>query len=234
MENEGRIDEMFKAGAHFGYARTRRHPKAAGFVFGTKNAQDVIDLEKTIKMLDAAREFARMLAKEGKKLMFVGNKHEAREAVKAAAQKLGMPFVASRWIGGTLTNFSEVKKRIARVKELREMKTSGGFEGYTKGERSLFQKELQKLEATFEGILDMTALPAAMFAIDSRSEKTAVDEAKKLHIPVISLSGTDCDISGIDYPIVANDASRSSIKYFVEQIASAYNEGKSNDNDGAN
>jgi small subunit ribosomal protein S2 len=225
MENQGRIDEMFKVGAHFGYGRSRRSPTVARFVFGTKNAQDVVDLNKTITLLDIAKEYAKTLGRDGKKLMFVGDKHEAREIVKKAAQELGMPFVANRWIGGTLTNFSEVKKRIARVKELREMKASGGYEGYTKGERALFQKELTKLEATFEGILDMTGMPHALFVVDSRSENTAVLEAKKMRIPVISLSGTDCEVGGIDYPIVANDSSRSSIKYFVEQIAGAYNAG---------
>jgi small subunit ribosomal protein S2 len=225
MENEGRIDELFKVGAHFGYGRSRRSPTVARFVFGTKNAQDVVDLNKTIVLLDAAKEYARTLGKEGKKLMFVGNKHEAREVVKNAAVELGMPYVAMRWIGGTLTNFSEVKKRIARVKELREMKTGGGFEGYTKGERALFQKELAKLETTFEGILEMTSLPQAIFVVDSKSEETAVLEARKMGIPVISISGTDCDVSGIDYPVVANDSSRSSIGYFVGQIADAFRAG---------
>lgn len=225
METEARINELFAIGAHIGYGRSRRHPTTTRFVFGTKNGADVVDLAKTIEQLDAAKAYVTSLGRDGKKLMLVGDKHEARAIVRAAALKLGMPFVADRWIGGTMTNFSEVKKRVARVRELREMK-GGGFAGYTKGEKSLFLKELAKLETKFEGILDMPTLPHAMFVVDSRSAEAAIEEAKKLNIPVVSISSTDCDLSSVNYPIVANDTSRTSIAYFVDQIVAAYEMGR--------
>jgi small subunit ribosomal protein S2 len=224
--NKERIDEMFKAGAHFGYSKTRRHPSVASLIFGVKNKVEIIDLEKTDAQLEKAQEFVSNLAKEGKQIMFVGGKPEARLSLKIAAESIGMPFVDGRFIGGTLTNFPEIKKRLVKLEDLTKQKEKGELAKYTKKERLLIDREIANLERFFGGISFIKDLPKALFVVDSKKEEIAVTEARKMKIPVISLSGTDCDISKIEYPIVANDASVSSVTFFVNEIAKAYKKGK--------
>ena len=224
--NNYRIDEMFKVGAHFGYSKTRRHASTAPYIFGVKNKVEIIDLEKTNELLDKALAFIATLAKEGKQVLFVGGKNEARLALKIAAESAGMPFVDGRWIGGTLTNFPEIKKRLNKLESLTKQKEKGELSKYTKKERLMIDREIAKLERFFSGILAMKDLPKAVVVVDSKKEIIAVTEAQKMNIPVISLSNTDCDIAGINYPIVANDSSVSSITFFVNEIAKAYQKGK--------
>jgi len=224
--NNDRIDEMFKVGAHFGYSKTRRHASTAPYIFGVKNKVEIIDLEKTNELLDKALAFIATLAKEGKQVLFVGGKNEARLALKIAAESAGMPFVDGRWIGGTLTNFPEIKKRLNKLESLTKQKEKGELSKYTKKERLMIDREIAKLERFFSGILAMKDLPKAVVVVDSKKEIIAVTEAQKMNIPVISLSNTDCDIAGINYPIVANDSSVSSITFFVNEIAKAYQKGK--------
>jgi small subunit ribosomal protein S2 len=224
--NNERIDEMFKAGAHFGYSKTRRHSSVAPYIFGVKNRVEIIDLEKTDELLDKAAAFVASLAHEGKQVLFVGGKNEARSALKIAAESVGMPFVDGRWIGGTLTNFSEIKKRIMKLEDLTKQKERGELSKYTKKERLMIDREIANLERFFSGISSMKDLPKAMIVIDSKKEIIAVTEAKKMNIPVVSLCGTDCDITEIDYPIVANDSSVSSITFFANEIARAYQKSK--------
>lgn len=224
--NNERIDEMFKVGAHFGYSKTRRHSSIAPYIFGVKNKVEIIDLEKTEQLLEEALKFISVLAKEGKQILFVGGKNEARGALKLAAESIGMPFVDGRWIGGTLTNFPEIKKRLIKMEDLVKQKEKGELSKYTKKERLMIDREIANLERFFSGILSMKDLPKALVVVDSKKEIISVTEAKKMNIPVVALCGTDCDIIEINYPIVANDASVSSITFFVNEIAKAYQKAK--------
>jgi small subunit ribosomal protein S2 len=216
------VEDMFKAGAHFGRSKSRRHPSMKSLIFGVKNNVEIIDLEKTNQYLTRAKEFVACLAKEGKQILFVGSKNEAKNVIKEGALSIDMPFVTNRWIGGTITNFSEIKKRIARFEDLSEKKEKGELGMYTKKERLLIDREIEDLDKHFGGLVLMRKLPAAVFVIDSKHEKIAVQEAKKIGIPIISVSGSDCDIKEIDYPIPANDSSRSSVTFFVNQIVKTY------------
>ncbi|MDE1940658.1 MAG: 30S ribosomal protein S2 [Patescibacteria group bacterium] len=226
MNTNQTIETMFAAGAHFGLGRSRRHPSVSSYIFGTKNRTDIFDLEKTKDLLAKAKEFASALGKDGKVLLFVGGKKEASEAVKHAAQSLNMPFVDGRWIGGTITNFIQIRKRIDRYEKLVSDKEKGELAKYTKRERMLIDKEIASLEKMFTGIVSLKRLPDAIFIIDPKHEKNAVSEAAKFGIPVIAVAGSDCDISEIRYPVVGNDGSKGSIRFFVDEIAKAYQEGK--------
>jgi small subunit ribosomal protein S2 len=220
------VDDLFKAGSHFGYSKTRRHPSLKPYIFGSKNRMDIIDLDKTVGMLDKVLAFVEALSREGKQIIFVGNKKEAQKAVIDAATKLDMPYVANRWIGGTLTNFTEIRKRIARLEDLMTKKEAGQLDIYTKKERGILDLEVEKLTKRFWGIMKMKRMPGAVLVIDSNKEEIAVLEARKAKIPVISLSGSDCDISMIDYPIVANDSATQSIEFFLSKVVEAYRSAK--------
>lgn len=221
------IGAMFEAGAHFGYQKSRRDASVSPYIFGTKNKIDIIDLEETKKQLEIAKEFVAKLAKEGKQILFVGGKNEAKSFVKLGAESINMPFVASRWIGGTLTNSTEIRKRIAKFEDLEKQKEKGELTKYTKKERLLIDRQIVKLDEMFSGIVGLKDLPKALFIIDPKKEFIAVAEAKKMNVPVIALLNTDCNIKDIDYPIVGNDASALSVSFFVNEIANAYKEGKS-------
>ena len=221
------IEQMFSVGAHFGYSKSRRHPSVSPFIFGAKNKVEIFDLEKTNILLKEAKEFAKKLGSEGKTLLFIGGKNEAREVLENGAKSIDMPYVAGRWIGGAITNFSEIKKRISRLEDLTTKKEKGELESkYTKKERLMFDKEIADLSVNFSGLITMKELPKAIFVIDTKKESIAVEEAKTKKIPIIGLLNSDCDFDSVDYPIAANDASRASIAYFVDEIASSYKEGK--------
>jgi len=219
------VDELYKAGAHFGYSRTRRNSSVKDFIYGSKNRMDIVDLEKSAKSLHTALEYISKLGSEGKQILFVGNKKEAREAIEEEAKKINMPFVALRWIGGTITNATEIRKRVARMEDLMAKKASGPLDVYTKKERLLLDREVAKLQKHFAGIAIMKRAPAALVVVDGRSEDTAVEEARQANIPVIALCGTDNDILGISFPVVANDSAMASIKLFLSKIVEAYKEG---------
>ena len=220
------IQTLFEAGTHFGYSRARRHPTAAPYIFGTKDRSDIFDLEETQKRLDAARAFAGSLAASGKQLLFVGGTNEAMCIVKDAALRIGAPYVTGRWIGGTLTNFKNIRKRIDRLEKLMSERDEGILEKYTKKERLLIDREIEELLARFGGLVKMAEVPAALFIVDTRREDTAVQEANQLGIPVIGLASSDCDFSLVQYPIPGNDTSVRSIRLVVDSIALAYAEGK--------
>ena len=220
------IDAMFAAGAHFGYQKSRRNASISPYIFGLKNKVEIIDLEKTAEMLRTAQAFVEDLAKAGKQILFVGGKSEAASFVKMGAMSIDMPYVASRWIGGALTNAVEIKKRVAKFEDLQKQKEKGELAKYTKKERLLIDREIDNLDEMFSGIVSMRDLPKALFVIDPRKEFIAVAEAKKMGVPVIALLNTDSDIKDIDYPIVANDASTTSISLFVNEIVKAYKAGK--------
>lgn len=227
VKNKELITEMFTAGAHFGYTRSRRHPSAKPFIFGTKNGIEIMDLEKTSMELEKAKDFVKTLAKGGKQILFVGTKSESKKIVEDGATSIDMPFVAERWVGGVLTNFSEIKKRVALLEDLRSKKEKGELSMYTKKERSLIDKDIERLERNFAGIVSMKAVPAAMFVIDPRKESIAIKEAQYLGIPIIALASSDCNLKELDFPIPGNDSSVASVTFFVSQIAQAFKEGRS-------
>lgn len=225
-ENKGLITEMFAAGAHFGYSRSRRHPSVKPFIFGVKNGIEIMDLEKTSVELEKAKEFIKTLAKGGKQILFVGTKNEVKKILEDGATSIDMPFVAERWVGGVLTNFPEIKKRVALLEELRDKKEKGELAIYTKKERSLIDKDIERLERNFSGIVSMKAAPAAMFVIDPRKEAIAVKEAQYLGIPIVALASSDCNIKEIDFAIPGNDSAVSSVSFFVGQIIQAFKDGR--------
>lgn len=222
MEKQALIDKLFSVGAHFGYAPSRRHPSVAPFIFGTKGGTEIIDLEHTSTQLVEALGFIESLAQSRKAVLFVGSKAEAREAIVRVAERLGQPFVASRWIGGTLSNFPEIKKRVTRLAELVGMREKGELAKFTKHERLLIDREVADLDAMFGGLRSMAKLPDALVIVDPRHESGAVKEAALLHIPVIAILNTDCDRSNIAYAIPANDASTHSIAFILGEMATAY------------
>lgn len=224
--NSEAIDVMFKAGAHFAFSRSRRHPTLEPFIFGVKNRVEIFDLEKTSSLLEKAQNFVRTLASEGKQILFVGGKNEARDAIKKAALSLDMPHVSGRWIGGTLSNFKEIRSRVEKLLDLTAKREKGELAKYTKKERLLIDRDIEKLDRFFSGLIPMKELPKALFVIDSKHEKIAVTEARKMGIPVIALLGSDCDLRAVNHGIPGNDASTASIAFFVDKIAWAYKEGR--------
>ena len=225
-KNDPHIEALFRAGAHFGYSKSRRHPSTRSYVFGLKNGAEIIDLEKTKDLLATAEHFVRMLAAEGKTLMLVGTKKETQAAIKEASESLGLPYVSHRWIGGTLTNWNEIKKRLLRLEDLSSKRERGELSVYTKRERGVIDREIAKLELLFGGIASLRSLPHALLIIDPKEEHAAVAEAKRLRLPVVALASTDCDLADIDYPIVGNDAARASVRYFIEVLVKAFAEGR--------
>ncbi len=220
------IKKLYDAGAHFALPRARRHPTSAPFIFSTKDRTDIFDLEETVRRITKAEEFVRELAKSGKSLLFVGGKNEVIAPVKDAAVRVAQPHVAGRWIGGTLTNFKIIRKRIDRLEKLTADRESGELDKYTKRERLMIDREIEELLARFGGIVSLRELPGAIFIVDTRHEHTAVREANQMGVPVIGLASSDCDFARIKFPIPANDTSVKSVRFVTELIADAYQEGK--------
>lgn len=216
------IERMFEVGAHFAHSRSRRHPSTTGHLFGAKGSVELFDLEKTAESFEKAKAFIEQLAKSGKVILLVSGKAEAREILRKTGESTGLPFVAGRWIGGTLTNFSEIRRRIERLERLTDERERGELGKFTKLERLKIDREIDELESAFGGLKSMNRVPDALFVIDSKREHIAVAEAKKLKIPVIALINSDCDASLIAYPIPANDASVKSIQFFLSEFANAY------------
>jgi small subunit ribosomal protein S2 len=221
----GIIEEMFKNGTHYGYSKSRRHPSTSPYIFATKNGIDIINIEKTSELFDKAIEKVTALAQTGKSILFVGTKAEARQQIIETALALNMPYVSERWVGGALTNFPEIKKRITKLLDLREQKEKGGLDKYTKKERLLIDREMDDMTKNFQGLTGITRTPDAMFVIDPKKEHIAVTEAHKMNIPVISVMNTDCNVKHSTFPIIANDASISSISFFLNQVKKAYEKG---------
>lgn len=216
-----RIQEMFEVGAHYGYSRTRRHPTTKPFIYGSKNRTDIIDLEKTEAQLTQAEELLKTIAGSGRQVIFVGSKPELRDLVKGAAESLGMPYVDERWIGGTLTNWKQIKSRVVMLEDLGEKSEEGTLMYKTKKEKLLLERKIEKLGRRFGGLTTLKGIPAALIVIDGREEINAVTEAKMMGIPVIALSNTDNDIRLVDFPIIANDNSRKSVDFFLKQFGAA-------------
>lgn len=220
------IDAMFSVGAHIGYGRSRRHPSMEPFIFGAKNRVEIFDLEKTLPLLEEAKNFIKKLGASGKVMLFVSGKHEAGETILNSAKELQMPYVAGRWIGGTFTNFKIIRSRVDHYLDLVAKRDKGELAKYTKKERLLIDRDIEKLQRLFGGIVPMKELPAAIVIIDAKQEVTAVREARKVGVPIVALMSSDCDLKTADYPILGNDSARKSIEYFVKELVSAYSTGK--------
>lgn len=218
--------QMLEAGVHFGHQTRYWNPKMAPFIFGARNKIHIINLEQTLPMFNDSLNFVSKLAAKGGKIMFVGTKRSARDAIKEEANRCGMPYVNQRWLGGMLTNFKTVKQSIKRLKDIEAMKTDGTFERLNKKEALMRTRELEKLEKSLGGIKDMRSPPDALFVVDVGYEKIAIAEARKLGIPVIAVVDTNNSPLGVDYVIPGNDDAIRAIQLFVTAAADAINEGK--------
>jgi small subunit ribosomal protein S2 len=210
--------EMFEAGVHFGHKKTNHHPKMEPYICGVKNNIQIIDLEKTMEGLEKALAFIAKTVKEGGKILFVGIRPQSSLIVKETAEKCRMPYVSSRWIGGLLTNFKTIKKRIDYFIDMEKKRDAGELKKYTKKEQKYFEKEIEKLKKNFDGLRDLNKLPEVIFVLGVKEHMTAIREAKRKKIPVISLVDTDSNPSLIDYIIPANDEAVSALKFMLEQV----------------
>lgn len=218
--------EMLKAGVHFGHQKSRWHPKMAEFIFGVRNGVHIIDLEKTQAQLEKALGYARNLASRGQVILFVGTKRQAREAIKAAALSCEMPYLVERWIGGLLTNFEEVKRRLKKYASLKDQFATGEIEKYTKKEQVMMKKQLEKLDKYLIGLTQLDRLPDAVYIADMRTEKTALAETERTEVPTVAVCDTNTNPTKVNYPIPANDDAVNSITMIAQMMAEAINEGR--------
>jgi small subunit ribosomal protein S2 len=219
------MKELLEAGVHFGHQTKRWNPKMKEYIFGSRNGIYIIDLQRTLKKLKEALEFATSMVADGNSVLFVGTKRQAQSAVEEDAKRSNMFYVTHRWLGGLLTNFKTIKRNLERLRELESMEQDGKIEMFTKKERSRYDREASKLRKLLGGIRKMDGLPGAVFVIDPKKERIAVHEANRLGIPVIAIVDTNCDPTGIDYVIPGNDDAIRAIKLFTSKIADAILEG---------
>ena len=215
------MKQLLEAGVHFGHQTRRWNPKMAQYIFTERNGIYIIDLQKTVKKLEEAYFFARDIAAEGKSILFVGTKKQAQEAIKEEAERVGMYYVNARWLGGMLTNFKTMRRRIDRLNQLKKMEEDGTFDLLLKKEVIKLQAEIAKLEKYLGGVKEMNKLPGAMFIVDPRKERNAIAEARRLGIPVIAIVDTNCDPEEVDYVIPGNDDAIRAIKLISQTIANA-------------
>lgn len=215
------MKQLLESGVHFGHQTKRWHPKMAPYIYGDRNGIHIINLQKTAKKVEEAYNFVKELASKGGTFLFVGTKKQAQEIVKEEATRCNMFYVNERWIGGLLTNFSTIKKRIARLKELEEMKEKGIFSSLPKKEAKSLEREYQKISKLLGGVKNMEKLPDALYIIDLKKEINALLEGKKLGIPIVAIVDTNCNPEDVDYPIPGNDDAIKSIKLITEKIAEA-------------
>ncbi len=220
------VNDMFKNGVYFGHQKSRKNPKMDKYIFGTKNGINIINLQKTAPMVAEAQDFARKVVSEGREILFVGTKKQAKNIIRSAAETCGMPYVVERWLGGTFTNFGAISKRTKFLNESVEKFERGEFGKYTKFEQMKMKEELKKLESKMGGIKHMTKLPGAIFITGVAEDKLAVKEAIIKKIPVIGLVDTNVDPEKIDYPIPANEDAVSSLRLLTAYIVKAVLEGK--------
>ena len=213
------MKSLLEAGVHFGHQTRRWNPKMAEYIFTARNGIYIIDLQKTSKKVDEAHAFIKSIAEEGKTVLFVGTKKQAQDAIREEAERCGMYFVNQRWLGGMLTNFKTIRKRIERLKELERMSTDGTFDALPKKEVSQLKKEMDILERNLGGIKEMKKLPGALFIVDPKKEHNAVLEARKLNIPIVGIVDTNCDPDDTDYVIPANDDAIRAVKLIAGAMA---------------
>ncbi|MBU0952509.1 MAG: 30S ribosomal protein S2 [Elusimicrobia bacterium] len=220
------MKSLLEAGVHFGHQTRQWNPKMSKFIFCERNKIHIIDLQKTVKELKRAYKFVRDMVALGKPVLFVGTKKQSADVVETEAKRCGAFFVSKRWLGGTLTNFATIRKSVNRLKELEKMKEEGIFELLSPKERSKRQKEMMKLESSLRGIKNMGQLPGVMFVVSPTDEDVAVQESKKMHIPIVAICDTNSDPDIVDYPIPGNDDAVRAISLFCSIIADAVMEGK--------
>ncbi|MBO5221989.1 MAG: 30S ribosomal protein S2 [Clostridia bacterium] len=220
------MKQLLEAGVHFGHQTRRWNPKMAEYIFTERNGIYIIDLQKTVKKVEEAYNFVREITEQGGEILFVGTKKQAQESIKEEAERVGMYFVNARWLGGMLTNFSTIKKRIQRMDQLKKMAEDGTFDQLPKKEVVNLSIEAEKLERNLGGIKEMKKLPAAIFIVDPKKEHNAVAEARKLNIPIIAIVDTNCDPDEIDYVIPGNDDAIRAVKLITSTMANAVLEGK--------
>lgn len=218
--------EMLKAGVHFGHQKSRWHPKMEQHIFGVRNGVHIIDLEKTQVQLEKALNYLKNLASKGQVILFVGTKRQAREIIKAAAISCGAPYLVERWIGGLLTNFEEVKRRLKKYHNLKEQFASGEIEKYTKKEQVTMKKHLEKMDKYLIGLTALDKMPDALYIADMRTEKTALAEAERTEMPTVAVCDTNVNPEKVSYAIPANDDAVNSIKIIADLAAEAINEGR--------
>ncbi len=220
------MKQLLEAGVHFGHQTRRWDPRMAEYIFQARNGIHIIDLQKTSKKIDEAYQFVKEASEEGKEILFVGTKKQAQECVKEAALACGMYYIDQRWLGGMLTNFDTIQKRIQRLKDLETMAEDGTFEVLPKKEVILLKKEMEKLEKNLGGIKEMNKLPGVIFVVDPKKERIAILEARKLNIPVVGLIDTNCNPEDVDYVIPGNDDAIRAVKLITTVMANAVIEGK--------
>jgi len=220
------MKQLLEAGVHFGHQTRRWNPKMKKYIFVERNGIYIIDLQKTVKKLEEAYDFMRQVGQDGGKVLFVGTKKQAQEAIKDEAERSGNYYINQRWLGGTLTNFGTIQKRVARMKAIEKMEEEGTFEVLPKKEVIQLKKEHERLIKFLGGIRDMHALPDVMFVVDPRKERIAVAEAIKLNIPLVGIVDTNCDPDEIDYVIPANDDAIRAVKLLTAKMADALIESK--------
>ena len=220
------MKQLLEAGVHFGHQTRRWNPKMAEYIFTERNGIYIIDLQKTVKKLEEAYMFVREIAADGGEVLFVGTKKQAQDSVKEEAIRCGMPFVNARWLGGMLTNFNTIQKRLKRLAQLKAMEADGTFDLLPKKEVTKLNLEIEKLEKFMGGITEMKKQPAAMFIVDPRKERIAVLEAHKLGIPIVAIVDTNCDPDEVDYVIPGNDDAIRAVKLIAGAMADAIIEGR--------
>lgn len=220
------MKNLLEAGVHFGHQTRRWNPKMARYIFTERNGIYIIDLQKTVKKLDEAYNFVREISQDGGSILFVGTKKQAQESVREEAQRCGMHFVNARWLGGMLTNFRTIRRRIDRMEQLIKMREDGTFDMLPKKEVIKLELEIEKLQKFLGGVQTMNKLPKAMFIVDPRKERIAVAEARKLNIPIVAIVDTNCDPDEIDYVIPGNDDAIRAVKLIVGAMADAIIEGR--------
>ena len=225
------MKQLLEAGVHFGHQTRRWNPKMAPYIFTERNGIYIIDLQKTVRKLDEAYSFVREVSANGGELLFVGTKKQAADSIKEEADRCGMHYVNARWLGGMLTNFKTIQKRIERLAQLRKMEEDGTFELLPKKEVVKLKLEIEKLEKFIGGIKKMKSLPAALFIVDPKKEKIAVSEARKLHIPIVAIVDTNCDPDEVDYVIPGNDDAIRAVKLIAGAMANAVLEGRQGQSD---
>ncbi len=226
MSNVISMKQLLEAGVHFGHQTRRWNPKMAEYIFTERNGIYIIDLQKTVKKVEEAYYFIRELAERGEEVLFVGTKKQAQDSIKEEAERVGMYYVNARWLGGMLTNFKTIQKRIDRLAQINKMEEEGTFELLPKKEVIKLKGERDKLEKYLGGIKNMKKLPGAMFIVDPRKEKIAIAEAKKLGIPVVAIVDTNCDPDEVDYVIPGNDDAIRAVKLIASTMANAIIEGR--------
>lgn len=219
------MKELLEAGVHFGHVTRKWNPKMKRYIFGVRNGIHIINLEHTLREFKKADQFITDTVMAGGKVLFVGTKRQAQPVIQQYAEKVGMPYVIERWVGGMLTNFRTIKTRVERLKELENIENDPKFQNLTKKEKQLLMKEKEKLFIRFNGIRNMEELPSALFVIDIKEEKICVAEARRLSIPIVAVVDTNCDPDLVDFPIPGNDDAVRSIQLFTSKIAEAIQEG---------